>query len=101
MCPYANYQIKGFPLDPEPNNPNQYPALKYHQAGIPVTINTDNPGISAATLSDNLLLLARLCPSIRRMDILQLLRNSAETAFLVPKQRDQLLQKLDQQVVTA
>ena len=92
MCPYANLQIKGFPLDAETMaNPRAYPLLKYLQAGIPVTVNTDNIGISAASLTDNLLLLPRLCPGITRLHILQLLRNSIDQSFLSSNEKNLLL----------
>jgi adenosine deaminase len=94
MCPYANYQIKGFALDGKQGN--AYPALDYLNAGIPVTINTDNPGISAASLTDNLLLLARLCPGVSRKEILRFQRNSVETAFVSPSKREELLKRMDE-----
>ena len=50
MCPFANYQIKGFA--PMPDQP-RYPLLDYLRKGIPVTVNADNIGISAASLSEN------------------------------------------------
>lgn len=96
MCPYANLQIKGFPLDSrnEGNLPTSfpsYPLLDYLQAGIPVTINTDNIGISAASLTENFLLLPRLCPGITRLHVLHLLRNSIDQAFLATKDKPTLL----------
>ncbi len=118
MCPFANFQIKGFSLDglwgepsrgtPDATVPSSqrldatvpssqrldvtvsssqrleatYPLLDYLQAGVPVTVNTDNIGISAASLTENFLLLPRLCPGITRLHILQLLRHSIDQAFL-------------------
>ena len=98
MCPYANLQIKGFPMDEAARESTRetpvatdsskqkrdttYPLLAYLQAGIPVTVNTDNIGISSASLTDNFLLLPRLCPGITRLHVLQLLRNSIDQAFL-------------------
>jgi len=57
-------------------------------------VNTDNLGISAATLSDNLLLAARLCPGLRRRDLLQLQANAAEVAFVSPGERQALRGRL-------
>lgn len=85
MCPYANLQIKGYPLDGGPGE--AYPLVSYLAAGVPVTVNTDNLGISAATLSDNLLLAARLCPGLRRVDLLRLQAHAAQVAFLPPSER--------------
>lgn len=84
MCPYANVQIKGFaPF----NGIRKYPLRHYLSAGIRVTVNTDNIGISAASLADNLLLAARLDPSLSRLDVLRLLRNALDTAFVSPRAR--------------
>lgn len=92
MCPFANYQIKGF--HPMPGKP-VYPLKRYLDAGVPVTINTDNIGISAASLTDNLLLAARLCPDLSRMDLLRLLRNALETAFLPHQEKRELLRLVE------
>lgn len=80
MCPYANYQIKGFA--PMPGQQKDYPLLDYLNAGVRVSINTDNIGISAADLTDNLAFLATLCPGITRRQLLQLQANALETSFL-------------------
>lgn len=89
MCPYANVQIKGFPLDPATNKPGNYPLKQYLEAGVKVTVNTDNIGISDASLTDNLLLAGRLCPSLTRLDLLRMLRNGIDLAFLPPVQREE------------
>ena len=89
MCPYANYQIKGFPL-PGGGGREDYPLKRYLDAGIRVTVNTDNIGISAANLSENLLLAARLCPGLTRMDLLRIQSHAIQTAFISPAQRGQL-----------
>jgi len=94
MCPFANLQIKGFPLD-APDHPQAYPLLHYLRAGVPVTVNTDNIGISAASLNDNLLLLPRLCPGITRRDLLALIRNGLDIAFLPHSAKPPLLTALD------
>jgi adenosine deaminase len=92
MCPFANYQIKGFA--PMPNRP-QYPLLDYLREGVPVTANTDNIGISAASLSDNLLLLPRLCPGITRLEILQLQANALDVAFVSHPERQEIRRQME------
>ena len=94
MCPYANLQIKGFLLDAEEVDKNTYPLLAYLNAGIPVTVNTDNIGISAASLTENFLLLSRLCPGVTRLQILQLLRNALDPSFLSSSEKSSLLAKM-------
>ena len=95
MCPYANLQIKGYPLDAADataaNSATRYPLLAYLRAGLRVTINTDNIGISAASLTDNLLLAARLCPGLTRLDVLRLQRHALDAAFVSPAFRTVLL----------
>lgn len=95
MCPYANYQIKGFyPMLGRPT----YPLLDYLEAGAKVTINTDNIGISGASLTDNFLLLWKLCPQITRLQVLQLIRNSLDQAFVNNELRKRLLRMFNEDI---
>jgi adenosine deaminase len=92
MCPFANLQIKGFPLDVAADgSPSVYPLLRYLDSGVPVTVNTDNIGISAASLTDNFLLLPRLCPGFTRLQVLRLLRNAIDQSFLPVSGKTKLL----------
>ncbi|MGC8742512.1 MAG: CRISPR-associated ring nuclease [Verrucomicrobiia bacterium] len=98
MCPYANYQIKGYKLEANefPQDKDEYPLKYYLDSGIKVTVNTDNIGISSASLTDNFMLLRRLNPSITRKEILRIIRNSVDGAFLSSKQRSALYTKVEQ-----
>jgi len=94
MCPYANLQIKGFPIDDAvavAHEASRYPLLDYLRAGVRVTVNTDNIGISAASLADNLLLAARLCPGVTRLDALGLQRHALDAAFIPTAVRSRLV----------
>ncbi len=94
MCPYANLQIVGFQSVQNHETPDDcgpYPLKQYLDAGAAVTINTDNIGISSASLGDNLQLLPHLCPGITRLDVLWLLRNAIDQAFLPPAIKTELL----------
>ena len=98
MCPYANYQIKGFhPMPPSTGGSSRpdYPLKRYLEAGIRATVSTDNIGISGASLTDNLLLAAELCPGLTRLDVLRLQRNAIETAFLSPASRTEVLKRAE------
>lgn len=99
MCPFANLQIKGFQRKPGDGKP-VYPLASYLHAGVPVTVNTDNIGISAASLTDNLLLAAELCPGLTRLDILQIQAHSLAAAFLPPSDRDVLRASMESQLTT-
>ncbi|MFN0127983.1 MAG: hypothetical protein ACKV19_14985, partial [Verrucomicrobiales bacterium] len=98
MCPLANVQIKGFAPVSEAGECGpypEYPLKSYLEAGLRVTVNTDNIGISAASLTDNLLMVARLCPDLTRMDILRLIAHAAATAFLSPAERVELIRRIE------
>jgi adenosine deaminase len=91
MCPFSNLQIRGFaPVQ----GGDRYPLLDYLRQGLRVTANTDNLGISGASLSENLLLLADLCPGLNRLDVLRLERHALDAAFLPAQQRLKLLATL-------
>ncbi|MBZ5857568.1 hypothetical protein [Flavihumibacter profundi] len=97
MCPYANYQIRGFyPMAGKEKV--FYPLREYLQQGVLVTVNTDNIGISAANITDNFLFLSSLCPGITRMEILQLIRNSIEVAFISSLYKKKMLAEIDKAV---
>lgn len=100
MCPYANLQIKGYAMPPAvpPDDPRTYPLKRYLDAGIRVTVNTDNIGISSASLTDNLLLGARMGGSLTRMNLLQLQANAISAAFVDPTQRSLMLSRFAAQL---
>jgi len=100
MCPYANLQIKGYKVDKSAQDclKTAYPLLDYLRSGMRVSVNTDNIGISAACLTDNLLLLARLCPGITRLEILQLQNNAIQSAFVLHDQRSKLTSYFSNQI---
>ena len=100
MCPYANLQIQGFaPFHSKRalyGKASAYPLLGYLERGIRATVNTDNIGISGATLTDNLVMAARLCPGLTRMHVLQLQRNAVDAAFVTPGERVTLLKRFSE-----
>ncbi|MBN2069606.1 MAG: hypothetical protein JW739_08225 [Opitutales bacterium] len=100
MCPFANYQIKGFApmMDASGKAMPTYPFRQYLQAGIRVTVNTDNMGISGANLTENLLFLATLDPELTYGELLQLQRNAVEAAFISPNARKALLARINREL---
>jgi adenosine deaminase len=101
MCPYANLQIRGFhPMKRQDSDGffPRYPLKRYLEAGIRATVNTDNIGISRASLTDNLLLAAELCPDLTRMDLLRLQRNAVDTSFLPAIERQQLASQIAREI---
>lgn len=92
MCPFANYQIAGFhPM----RDKRRYPLQEYLQKGVMVCVNTDNIGISSASLSENILFLAELCPELTRRDVLQLQANAASLAFTHAEDRARIRALID------
>jgi adenosine deaminase len=77
-----------------PDRPG-YPLLDYLRKGVAVTVNTDNIGISAASLSHNLLFLSSLCPGVTRLEILQLQANALDVAFVSHTERQEIRQHIE------
>jgi len=94
LCPFANCQIKGFSPMPELDS-RKYPLLPYLTKGIKATVNVDNIGISAASLSDNLLLLPKIAPGVSRLDVLFLLRNAIDICFLPVREKPILRERIE------
>lgn len=97
MCPAANYQIKGFPLHSAKSK--NYPLANYLEKRVLATINSDNLGISAMTLSENLHLATELCPSLTKMDFLQLQKNALDAAFLCANQKKALAISIEEKIL--
>lgn len=64
MCPSSNFQIIGFRDNylTGTNNLEIYPLKEYLDAGLRVTVNTDNPGISRTDFTNEIHRAARLSP---------------------------------------
>jgi adenosine deaminase len=84
LCPSSNFQIVGYKdycLDCGPVDKN-YPAKKYLDAGIRVTVNTDNPGISRTDFSKELLKAAQMTEGgLSLWDLLKVVRNGFRSTF--------------------
>jgi adenosine deaminase len=75
MCPTSNLQTGLIPRF------SQHPLFAFHQLGIPVTINTDDPSISNTTLTDEFLVANRGI-GVPFRALRQMTLNAAEAAFL-------------------
>lgn len=102
MCPSSNLQIVGYPVHPQPDNPQAYPLREYLQAGLNVTVNTDNPGISRTDWSSELYRAAELSPGgLSLLDIAQIIKNGFSAAFVGHRQRRRLLLRSEQHIMQA
>ncbi len=93
MCPTSNLQTGTVVTF------KQHPLLRYHQGGLRVTINTDDPGISNITLTDEYRVAVReigISPEVLK----QLILNAARGAFLPPEERQRLVDSFEQQLTT-
>lgn len=89
MCPTSNLQTGIIP------KLRQHPLFAYHQLGIPVTINTDDPSICNITLTDEFLVAIRGIGLPLRV-VPELTLNAARSAFLPPSEKTRLIQWFDQ-----
>lgn len=74
MCPTSNFQTKAA------GNWKEYPLLQFVEAGIKVSINTDNRTVSGTTMTQELKKVYEHCGRDEEL-ICILLRNAAKTAF--------------------
>lgn len=87
ICPTSNIQCKTQP------SYEQHPAKKLFDAGIRVTINTDNMTLAATTLDREYeLCLTRM--GFEKRDLVQMNIYAAEAAFMDDAQRQPIIEKL-------
>lgn len=99
MCPTSNLQTNSYRRFDRNEVGDEYPLKKYLEFGLPVTINTDNRGISATTLSNEYLQAARLTSGgLSRWDILRIIRHGFKAAFLPKNEKDRLLKQIDEKI---
>lgn len=101
MCPSSNDQIVGYDdaLAGERGG-RTYPLAAYLDQGLRVTVNTDNPGISRTSPSQELYKAACFSPGgLTRWQILQLLRNGFQAAFCPLRERAQMLRRAEQDLL--
>jgi adenosine deaminase len=85
MCPTSNVQTGATPsLD-------SHPFKKYYDEGIPVTINSDDPGVSDITLTDDYVKMVDRFGFTMR-DVEKFVMNGLDAAFL-PKDEKEALKK--------
>lgn len=88
MCPISNLQTKAVPGTAE------YPLREFLDAGILVTINTDNRTVSDTSLTKELEFIQKTY-GITDLEIKSMMKNAAQTAFVDEDTRQRLFEKLD------
>lgn len=84
MCPTSNLQTGAIA------KLSYHPLFAFHQLGIPVTVNTDDPSISNITLTDEFLVANRGI-GVPLRDLRQMTLNAAEAAFLPEPEKRRLI----------
>ena len=89
MCPISNHKLMpGITL-------GNHPIRKFFDAGVKVTVNTDDPISFGNTLTDDYVALGE-CTGFSRRELVQLARNGFEVALLSDVQKKRWLGELDQ-----
>lgn len=98
LCPTSNREVVGFydPAFPASSKLPRYPLRRFLELGLPVSLSTDNPGISHTTLADEYLTAARMTGQLSQWETLALIKQSFTHAFLNTADREALLKQIDQ-----
>lgn len=91
MCPVSNIQTKAVP------DWSRYPIREYFESGIPITVNTDNPGVSGTSLSREYGILSELF-GFTRSELSRLVLHAADAAFLNDRDKAELKAGLGQEL---
>jgi adenosine deaminase len=86
MCPTSNIQTGAVRML------GYHPLRAFHNIGLKVTINTDDPSVSNTTLTMEYMT-AIVGIEMRLRDIQEMILNSAEAAFLPPEERAELVSR--------
>lgn len=93
LCPSSNFQICDYRREIK-----EYPLREYLSKGLKVTINTDNPGISRTTITDEYKFVTDYA-NLNRLEILQLIRNSFQAVFLPKDEKKKLLFDIETELI--
>jgi len=101
MCPTSNMEVVGFTIPEKKCDDNDdpldvYPLKELWDKGLPLTLCTDNPGISRTTLTGEYLEASRLTPGgLSLWDTLAMIKQAFSHAFLPAGERETLIKKAD------
>lgn len=88
VCPLSNLKLKVV------NNLEEHPLRKMMNAGLLVTINSDDPSYFGGQLNDNYIELAKTL-NLTIDDIYQLAKNSFNASFLTEPEKEHYLKQVD------
>ena len=99
LCPTSNREVIGYrdPAIAASADYPVYPLRTFIDLGLPLTLCTDNPGISRTTLADEYLTAARMSEGgLSRWETLALIKQGFAHSFLPAAERESLLKQVDQ-----
>lgn len=91
MCPLSNVMLKGIP------DIGQHPIKKALQAGLLASVNSDDPSYFGGYINDNYRAVAKAV-SLDVEDIIQLAKNSFQSSFISPEQKQKHFDAIERQV---
>lgn len=104
LCPTSNREVVGFrdPLHEQSTECPTYPLRQFMREGLPLSICTDNPGISRTTLADEFLCAARMSEDgLTVWEALGILRQGFVHAFIPGLERDRLRRDVEHRIFDA
>lgn len=94
LCPTSNREVVGYRDPAHPGSDQPYPLRRLMDLGVPLTLCTDNPGISRTTLADEYLTAARMA-GLTCWEALALMKQAYLHAFLPAHERESLIKRID------
>jgi adenosine deaminase len=98
LCPTSNVEVVGFnvPDDSTTDRYPVYPLMQLWRKGLPLTLCTDNPGISCTTLTNEYIKAAVMSQGeLTIWDALAMIKQGFSHGFLSGKEKEQLLKQCD------
>ncbi len=88
LCPTSNDEVVGY-------DAASYPLVSYWKKGVPLTLCTDNPGISRTTLNEEFRKATEYWPDMSAWDALAILKQGFIHAFLPAEDKERMLKRMD------
>ncbi len=105
LCPTSNLEVVGFKRQNRPGETayEEYPLQRLWELGLPLTLCTDNPGISRTSLANEYIVASReLVPGgLSLWDTLAMLKQAFSHAFLPATRREKLMKEADHRIFEA
>ena len=98
LCPNSNREVVGFKDQRYQYSEHfpEYPLLDLWRKGLPLTLCTDNPGISRTTLAEEYLTAAAMSDyQLTLWDVLSLIKQSFVHCFLSGDEKEKLIKQVD------